>query len=158
MKKTLRYKFLREGMKSQSGNIVWKLNEWQKAKGDLDMCKNGFHCSKKPYDAFSYVAGEILAIVEVRGKHLSDDNKECWKEMRVVKAYKWQKNDSVLFAIYAARLVIKIYEDRYPDDKRPREAIEAAEAYQKHPCEKHRLAAYTAYTAFYHLGIYPRKF
>jgi len=144
MKKTIRYKFLREGLKSQSGGLRWKLNEWQKTTGKIEMCNNGFHCSKQPYDAFSYVQGEILAEVEVRGKHLDGDNKECWEEMRIVKAYKWQKNDSVLLAIYAARLVLKIYEDKYPDDKRPREAIEAAEAYQKCPCEKHKNAAESA--------------
>ena len=143
--KTKRYKFLREGLKSNSGDIVWKIGEWQKHDGQLSMCENGFHCSKQPYDAFSYVQGEILAEVEVRGKHLTDDNKECWEKMRIIKTWKWQKNDSILFSIFAARLVLKIYEDRYPDDIRPREAIEAAEAWQKCPCEKHRNA--TAYAA-----------
>ena len=142
--KTIRYKFLREGLKSQSGGLPWKIGEWKKHKGQLSMCNSGLHCSKQPYDAFSYVQGEILAEVEVRGKHLADDNEECWEEMRMVKTWKWQKNDSVLFAIYAARLVLHIYEDKYPGDKRPREAIEAAEAYQKCPCEKHESAARSA--------------
>lgn len=148
MNTTKRYKFLREGLKSESGNISWKLNEWQKTEGELKMCENGFHCSKKPYDAFSYIQGEILAEVEVRGEHLADKNKECWEEMRIIRAWKWQKNDSVLFAIFAARLVLKNYEDIYPNDKRPREAIEAAEAYQKCPCEKHRFAAAAAEAAW----------
>ena len=144
MKKQLRYKFLQKGLKSQSQGLRWELNKWQKAKGELEMCNNGFHCSKQPYDAFTYVKGEIIAEVEVRGKHLADDNKECWEEMRIVRAWKWQKNDSVLFSIFAARLVLNIYEDKYPDDKRPRKAIEAADAYQKCPCEKHRSAAESA--------------
>ena len=33
---------------------------------------------------------------------------------------------SVKLAIFAAELVIKNFEDKYPNDKRPREAIEAA--------------------------------
>lgn len=49
--------------------------------------------------------------------------------MRIVKAYKWTPQDSVKLAIYSAELVIDIFEKQYPDDKRPRLAIEAAKAY-----------------------------
>ena len=145
--KQKRYKFLKEGLRSQSQGLQWELNKWQKAKGELKMCENGFHCSEQPYDAFSYVQGEILAEVEVKGKHLSDDDKECWEEMRIIKTWKWQKNDSVLFSIFAAKMVIKNYEDIYPTDKRPREAIEASEAYQRCPCENHARAAGSARSA-----------
>ena len=40
-----------------------------------------------------------------------------------------EKNDCVRYAIFSARSVLKIYEDKYPDDFRPRRAIEAAESY-----------------------------
>jgi len=46
--------------------------------------------------------------------------------MRVIKTYQWKKEDSVKLAIFAAEQVIEIYEKKYPNDKRPREAIEAA--------------------------------
>src|SRR3990167_4035109 len=113
-----KYKFLRKGLKSDSGNTKWRLGEWQECKGELQLCEVGFHCSKGIYQAFSYVQGEILAEVEVKGKSIKEKDKECWEKMRVVRTWKWQKKDSVLFAIYAARLALKIYEDRYPDDKR----------------------------------------
>jgi len=55
------------------------------------------------------------------------------------------KKQAVQYAIFAAEQVIDIYEGKYPNDKRPRNAIEAAKAYLKHPCAKTKAA--TAYAA-----------
>jgi len=141
---TERYKFLKEGFKSQYGNHVWELKKWYKFAGKLNMCQAGFHCSKGIYQAFCFVQGEILSVVEVRGKHLEESDKEVWSEMRVIKTYKWQKIDSVLFSIFVAYLCLDNFEKMYPDDKKPRLAIEAAETYAKHPTEKNARAAEAA--------------
>ena len=69
--------------------------------------------------------------------------------MRIVKAWKWTKNDSVAMAVYAAESVLHVYEKRYSHDKRPRNAIDAARRWVKHPTEKNRLAADAAYAAAY---------
>ena len=154
-----RYKFLRTGFKSNFGKLKWKIGEWQEVKEDLEICEVGLHCSKGIYQAFSYVQGEILAEVEVGGKSIKKADKECYERMRIVKAWKWQKKDSVLFSIYAARLVLDNYEKKYPSDKRPRQAIEAAEKWFKNPTTKNAAsssassaaaassAAYSAYSA-----------
>ena len=144
MKKIYRYKFLREGMKSENGDHVWEVGRKYTFKDSLELCKSGFHASKGIYQAFSYVQGEILVKVECSGKHLSDDTKEVWSEMKVTRCWKWQKIDSVLFSIYAARLVLDNYEKEYPNDKRVRQAIEAAENYAKNPIEENMLAAESA--------------
>ena len=47
-------------------------------------------------------------------------------------------------AIFAAKLVLPIFEKRFPKDKRPREAIEAAVKVLKHDTEENRNAAYAA--------------
>jgi hypothetical protein len=146
MKKQLKYKFLREGLKSNSGNLTWEIGKWVHEKGKLDICNNGLHCSLYPDQAFSYVQGEILALVETKGKAIIQEDKECWSDMRIVKAYKWTKTDSVELAIFAAELVIDIYEKQYPNDDRPRKAIEAAKAYIKDPSGAAR-AARAAYAA-----------
>src|SRR3990167_8925725 len=118
-----RYKFLQEGMKSQSGELPpWKLGGWRKHDGEVDMCTAGFHCSKGIYQAFSYVQGGVLAQVEVKGKHDTQDDKEVWQSMRIVKAWKWTRKDSILFACFAARSALKHYEDAYPGDDRVRKA------------------------------------
>jgi hypothetical protein len=52
-------------------------------------------------------------------------------------------------AILCAEEVIGIYEKKYPDDKRPRLAIEAAIAYANNPSEENRIAAANAANAAY---------
>ena len=129
--KTL-YKFLRTGMKSQYGNCTWKVGEW-KHEDVISLCSQGFHASERIMNALSCVPGEILAQVEVRGNHFYGTDKQVWTDMRVVKAWHWTKEDSVALSIFAADLVIDLYEQAYPEDKRPRKAIEATHAYLKNP-------------------------
>ena len=143
------WKSMSAGLKSGVGDMTWKVGTWRKHKGKLDMCRSGFHASIKAIDAMQYVNCEILALVEVRGKHLKQDDKQCWSEMRVVHAHEWTKPDSVALAIYAAELVIGDYEKRNPDDKRPRQAIEAAKEWLKNPTEENLAAAYAAHAAAY---------
>ena len=141
-----RWKFLNlenNKIKSANGDCTWKLKEW-KHEDKLDMCNHGFHCSKKIYEAFDYVQGEILAKVEVKGKFESQDDKEVYTDMRLLKTYKWQKKDSVALSIYAAELCLKNYEKVYPNDKRPREAIEAAKKWLKNPTPENESAAESA--------------
>lgn len=126
---TTLYKFLRTGLKSQYGNHTWKLGECYEVAEDLVYCNKGFHGSVKPLDALSYVPGEIIALVEVEGKNIIHDDKQCWSKMRIVDARKWTKKTSVELAIFAAEQVIGFYEERYPNDTRPSDAIKAAKAY-----------------------------
>lgn len=143
-----RYKFLelKEGniVSGFNHNFIWETGKWYKVNGKLEMCVNGFHCSKKPLDALSYVQGEILAEVEVKGKSLKRNKKECWREMRIVKAYKWQKKDSVALAIYSTELVLPNFEKKYPDDNRPGAALEAAKKVLDNDTEENRKAAQLA--------------
>ena len=140
--KTL-YKFLRTGLKSNSGDYKWKVGEWYKEE-KLDICNSGFHASKTPLQALGYVAGEIVAKVEVKGHSIVQDDKECWSEMRIVKAWNWEKKDSVALSIFSAELCLKNFEKLYPDDKRPREAIEAAKKVLEADTEENRSAAESA--------------
>ena len=144
MKTTTLWKSMQSGMRSGVGDMTWKVGTWHNHKGKLDMCHSGFHTSVRAIDAMQYVNCEVLALVEVRGKHLKQRDKQCWSEMRVVRAYEWTKPDSVAMAIYAAELSIGNYEKKYPDDKRPRWAIEAAKAWLENPTEENRAAAYAA--------------
>ena len=145
----MKYKFLnlvKDKIKSNSGNQEWEIGNWYKSK-EISMCNSGFHCSNTILDAMSYVKGEILAEVETQGKSESQSDKEVWQEMKIIKAYKWTKKDSVALAIYSAELVIKNYEKLYPDDKRPRLAIEAAKKVLKNDSEENRSAAESAWSA-----------
>lgn len=111
------------------------------------MCDNGFHCSKHIQDALGYVQGDTLAVVEVRGEHLSQSDKECWSEMRVISIFEFTKEHAVRMAIFSARLCLSVFERAYPDDKRPAEAIDAAEAWVNNPCDGTKSAAYASASA-----------
>jgi len=85
--------------------------------------------------------------------------------------YKWSywlisksasRKATTRFAVYAAEKVLHIYEDEYPEDKRPREAIEAAKAYLENPkadaiAYAARDAAYAAASAAYVAAYYAAR-
>ena len=145
MSKT-RWKFLREvggKIKSDKGDCTWEIGEWKK-EDKVDMCNKGFHCSKKIIEAFSYVQGEILAKVEVNGESDRQEDKEVYSDMRIVKLWKWDKKDSVALSIFASELCLENYEKLYPEDRRPREAINAAKKVMENDTEENRSAAENA--------------
>ena len=59
----------------------------------------------------------------------------------------------VAYAIYAAKIVLGVFEEKWPNDDRPRKAVEAAERCLRTPSKKNRAdaadAADAAYTAAY---------
>ena len=59
------------------------------------------------------------------------------------------KPQSVKIAITCAEHVISIYEKKYPNNKAPRNAINAAKKWLKEPSEENRKAAYAAADAAY---------
>jgi hypothetical protein len=144
--KTL-WKSMALGLRSGMGNNTWTIGKWEKHDGTLIMCQSGFHASVRAIDAMSYVACEVLAEVEVRGKKLVQEDKQCWSEMRVVKAFLWEKKDSVALSVFAAELVIGNYEKVCPNDKRPRQAIEAAKTWLKNPTVETSSASSAAFSA-----------
>jgi hypothetical protein len=141
----IRYKFLRlvdGNVKSSNGDVTWKLGEW-KHEDRVKACAYGFHCSKEIWEAFSFVPGETE--VECKGKcDDSESDKEVYQDMRIVKAWKWQKKDSVALSIYAAELCLKNFEKFYPDDNRPKQAIEAAKKWLLESTKENESAAESA--------------
>jgi len=63
---------------------------------------------------------EGIELVLILAKHRFD-----WANWLIVRLL--DKQQKVQYAIYAARLVLHIFEEKHPDDNRPRKAIEAAE-------------------------------
>jgi len=73
-----------------------------------------------------------------------EDGRGDYSRWLIEHKLKTKKKIAVQVAIYAAELVIDIFEAKYPDDKRPREALNAAKKYLKNPSKKNRAAAYAA--------------
>ena len=70
---------------------------------------------------------------------LNEDNKLDWNNWLLSKLFTHE--NCIKYAIYSAELVLHIFEDKYPDDKRPRLAIKAAKKYLKTPTKKNKEAA-----------------
>ena len=60
-----------------------------------------------------------------------------------------KRKQCIQYAIYAAEQVIDIFEKEYPDDKRPRKAIDAAKLYLEKPTKENKAAASSASSASY---------
>jgi len=68
-----------------------------------------------------------------------------WANWLIVRLMKYKQY--VLYAVFAAEQVIDIFEKEYPDDDRPRKAIEAAKKCIKRRSKKNIKAASTAFAA-----------
>ena len=76
---------------------------------------------------------------------LIKEKKLDWANWLIVRLMKYKQYIS--YVVYAAEQVIGIYEKKYPNDKRPRQAIEAAKKCIKSPTKKNKAAAYAAAAA-----------
>jgi len=57
------------------------------------------------------------------------------------------RKQCIQYSVYAAKQVLKNFEKKHPDDKRPREAIDAAQKCIENDTKKNRAAAYAAYAS-----------
>ena len=125
----------------------WVMKKMRTVKAPERACV-GLNCSSFINDALGYVDGEVLAKVQYGGKCIHGDDKVTCEKMRIVKAWKWGREQSVKMAIYSAEQVLPNFEKKFPDDKRPRLAIEAARsAASSAASSAARSAASSAYEA-----------
>jgi hypothetical protein len=75
-------------------------------------------------------------------KALISEDKLGWANWLIVRIMSYKQY--VSYAVFAAEQVIEVYEKQYPDDKRPRQAIEAAKKCIKDPNKKNKAAANAA--------------
>ena len=139
-----------KSLQLEDGKIVsardespWTVGEWRSVPSPTESCV-GLNCCENIVDAMGYVEMEVLAEVEIAGVLITGGDKITAEKMRVLRAWKWEKKDSVAMAIYAAELTIENFEKVYPNDKRPREAIEAAKAWIINQCSDMGSAAESA--------------
>ena len=132
---------------SDYDNSKWVVGQWRVNPYPVTKVCEGLNCSEMIVDAMGYVNCEFLAQVEIRGAAIVSDDKVTAQEMRIVKAWKWENEDSVAMAIYAAELVIEYYEKEYPNDTRPRQAIDAAKSWLVNPTRAAARAARAAANA-----------
>jgi hypothetical protein len=111
--------------------------EWLKKKGACEEGKEWW-AKKSESDVFKVI------------KALKKEKQYHWANWLLSRTF--TKPQAVEYAIFATEQVIDIFEKKYPDDKKPRLAIEAAKTWLKEPTEANRKAAaayaYAAYAAY----------
>ena len=102
-----------------------EIGEWTApVKGNLEACENGYHfCTIEQLPI--WVNAEIYEI-EVDEEILECNDKCVARSIRLVKKLNWNEKTQRLFAADCAEHVLHVFEEKYPDDDRPRKAIEAA--------------------------------
>ena len=104
--------------------------KWMPLIKDICPCKRGYHVCEG-VQIFHWFSEELYE-VEIRGKQTQGLNKIVAEQARLVKRIKtWNDRTVRLFACDCAKRVLHIFEEKYPEDKRPRKAIEVARKHAK---------------------------
>jgi hypothetical protein len=108
--------------------------------GKLEPCANGYHLCRLT-DLLQW-NGPALWVAEARGERVDDDDKIVVREARLVARVKtWNERTMRLFACDCAERALGMFEAQYPDDMRPRRAIETARRHANGEATVEELAA-----------------
>ncbi len=165
MEKEKLYKVLdSDGNSCNGGSYKWSLPKdskpgaWSEPIKDLKPCENGYHLCRRQ-DLIHWLGATIYE-AEYRGKRVDEDNKIVVGQVRLTrKIENWDNKTKSLFAADCAAWALPFFEKAYPNDKRPRQAIQAARDYANGKITEEELkiassaasaasgAAYAAYEA-----------
>ena len=119
------YKFLDANQTGRHSRKRLPIGEWITVDGPLRMCNNGIHVTT--VESAVRWLDERAHLVEIRGEHIVGDDKLCCREVLIHPALPhWTRETIVRFAADCAERVLPIFEAKYPNDDRPRKAVEAA--------------------------------
>jgi hypothetical protein len=148
------YKWLTTDRITTYQQTVWpvRVGSWTPDKNPV-LCQSGWHLATHGGIGEHCRIGAVLWEAEGRGEVAESDDKIAFTSVRLLRQVgTLDQQTAVRWAAECAKRVLKHYEVKYPDDKRPRDAINAALAWAKEPSEKNRAAAanaatYAAYAA-----------
>ena len=105
------------------------------------LCQSGWHLATHEGIGEHCRIGAVLWEAEGRGEVAESDDKIAFTSVRLLRQVgTLDQQTAVRWAAECAKRVLKHYEVKYPDDKRPRDAINVALAWAKEPSEKNRAA------------------
>ena len=144
------YKFTHADRRTQ-GNYQWpEVGEWaevgkraRKPLKDSDLCTSRVLHVTDFEHLLDWAKAELyeVEVDESRGIVVGD-NKVGVRRARLTKRVEaWNDRNLRLFAADCAEHVLPLFEQRYPDDKRPREAIEVARRFARGEATREELAA-----------------
>ena len=126
---TTLYKVLMAGRRSNHDGSVWpEPPGTRRVDGEVVPCENGLHLVEAGHIIdWLHLGTEIWEAEPAEGATIAHaDGKVAVSEARLVRQLPWDDRAARLFAADCAAHVLHLYEDRYPGDDRPREAIEMA--------------------------------
>ena len=124
----------------QEKDGTWTPGEWMpEVKGALVLCKNGYHLARES-DLIGWLNASIYE-AEPSTELIEGDDKIVCRSVRLLKKMHWDDRIMRLFACDCAERALPIYEKDYPDDKRPRHAIEVTRLYAEGKATRKELAA-----------------
>ncbi len=118
-----------------------KPGKWLPKVIKLELCETGYHVTDAEH-LINWIDGNQLFEVEVKGKAIEGDDKTAFQQIRLVRQVEgWNDKNLRLFACWCAEQALQIYETKYPDDKRPHNAIETIKRYAEGLATETELAA-----------------
>ena len=128
------YWFCRTNMTSPNApRAVWTVGQQRTLRGKTIVpCSYGYHASPTLWLALTYAPGPVACLVELDDATLVPHGRPVDKyaaRSRTLLAAVNIERELRLFAADCAEHVLWIYERDYPDDSRPRDAIQAARDY-----------------------------
>jgi hypothetical protein len=126
------YKFLNfDGSPFHGGSGSWALpvdgapGRWMPRIHDPGQCMRGYHLCRD--EDLIYWLGPALYLAESRGPVIVSENKVVSCEVRLIRRIDtWFPGVAAQFAVECVERVIHYFEAAYPDDLRPRHALQAA--------------------------------
>lgn len=124
---------------------TWVPGEWMpEVEGNLGLCANGYHVVT--LEQLPRWLGDRIFEVEIGKEVVHDDDKSVVRTCRLTRECEgWNDRTARLFACDCAERVLPDFETKYPNDNRPRKAIETARRYANGEAnEEDLLAAWAA--------------
>ena len=140
------YKWLKPDRTTTYQGVKWpkRVGVWTPDATPV-MCTSGWHLATHQGIAEHARTGAVLWIAEGRGASVAAGDKVAFSSARLVSQVgTLTQVIAVQWAAECAKRVLRHYEDRYPEDKRPREAIQAALKWAKDPTKANRAAVIAA--------------
>jgi len=135
-----------DGSACHGGSGKWHLpkgkrpGKWMPVIEDIVPCERGYHLVTLAQ--LPEWLGAVIWIAEGRGEHLEQSDKHVFSQARLIgKVDSWDARTARLFACDCAERVLSVYEKEYPDDTRPRHAIEVARRFAHGNATDEELAA-----------------
>ena len=119
---------------------TYKPGRWMPRVTDINPCERGYHVFSRK-DILEWVNATLYE-AEIRGETIDNGDKTVAESARLIRPVSgWTDRTLRLHACRVAEDVLPIYEREYPDDDRPRKAIETARRHADGKATDSELAA-----------------